>query len=317
MSARALIADIGGTHARFVLLAPGDRPGPASVAFTTAFASLEDALDDFLARAGRPALSHAAICAAGPVTDGAIAMTNCPWRVTAAGLTRVTGVQAPVLLNDFAAVAHSLPWLGAGETEAVGGGAANDSAPMLALGPGTGLGMAALVPLGHRRFKVLPGEGGHASLAPQTDREIAVLFHLLRQHGHVSVERVCSGPGLETLYTALMALDGADGPKRAAVDIAAAARSGDARCAEAVALFTSFLGTAAGNAALTLGAEGGVWLGGGILPAWGDLFDAALFRRRFDAKGRMRTWCERVPVWRVTARDLGLRGLARLVMETA
>ena len=137
----------------------------------------------------------------------------------------------------------------------------------------------------------------------------------MREFGHVSVERVLSGPGIETLYLALASLDGVKmNAKPIAHDIAAAARAKkDALAVECVSLFTAWLGSVAGNAALTLGARGGVYIAGGIVPQWGDLFDADLFRRRFESKGRMRRFLAPIPCYLITAKDLAFRGLAELI----
>jgi glucokinase len=197
----------------------------------------------------------------------------------------------------------------------IGGVQPLQDSPMVALGPGTGLGVASVIPDGRGGFVVAPGEGGHADLAATNDREIAIVHYLIRQHGHVSSERVLSGPGLETLYGAIAALDGlALKGKPIAADIAQAARAkSDAAAVEAVGLFTGWLGAAAGNLALVLGAQGGVYVAGGIVPAWGELFDGKLFRRHFEAKGRMKTFLAPIPAYVVTAKDLAFRGLAELI----
>ena len=152
-------------------------------------------------------------------------------------------------------------------------------------------------------------------LAPHDDREIAILFHLIRQHGHVSVERVLSGPGLETLYIAIAALDGVKLSTRPiAADIAKAARDKtDPIAVETVQLFTGWLGAVAGNLALAFGGRGGVYIAGGIVPRWGDMFDAKLFRHRFEAKGRMRNFLHPIPTYLITAKDLAFRGLAEML----
>jgi glucokinase len=260
-------------------------------------------------------VAGAAVCAAGPLVGGHIDLTNCAWNISIDEIAAATGAKHVVLVNDFAAVGHALPVLDGGDLIQVGGGAPLAHSPKVALGPGTGLGVASVVPDGRGGYVVAPGEGGHTDLAPTNDREIAIVYQLIRSHGHVSVERVLSGPGLETLYLAIASLDGLKlNAKPIAADIAKSARAkSDPAAVEAVALFTGWLGSVAGNAALTLGAQGGVYIAGGIVPQWGDLFDAKLFRHRFEAKGRMKTFLAPIPCYVVTAKDLAFRGLAALI----
>lgn len=332
-----LVADIGGTHARFSLARRGARPGPPTVWLTGLHASLEAALDAFLAQEGRPALAAAAICAAGPVEgrgDAArIAMTNAPWVIEARRVARA--IKAPaVLVNDFTAVALALPHFGPGDVEAIGGTDPDPLAPAGVLGPGTGLGVAGLVPVAEGAGGVaagmaagaavtghlpITGEGGHVSLAPENEREISILFQLMQSFGHVSAERVLSGPGMENLYAALGALEGAPEIGRpTAMDITRMAREGSSPLArETVEVFTGFLGSVAGDLALTLGAKGGIYLAGGILPRWGPLFDRRLFRRRFEAKGRFRAYLAPIPAFLITVPDPALIGLADLAWQHA
>lgn len=326
-----LVADIGGTHARFALAhwRDGELSVDApSVWLTALHASLDAALETFLAEKGKPRLDAVAVCAAGPVKgEGAAAlidMTNCPWEVSVAALSRATGVARPILMNDFAALALAVPHLRESELHKLGGSAPDPKAPIAILGPGTGLGVAALVPDRNGTYIAVPGEGGHVDLAPTDARELAILYQLMQEHGHVSLERVLSGPGLVSLYMAIGALDGtAEKSRPTAVDIATRARLGTSQTAkEAVSLFCGWLGSAAGNLALTLGAKGGVYIGGGIIPGWlaqpnssvneqtAPLFNPALFRHRFEAKGRFKTYLATIPVNVIMRDDPALLGLA-------
>ncbi|HUD50680.1 glucokinase [Parvibaculum sp.] len=318
-----LVSDIGGTNARFALarFRGGDIDIEAPVIFQTAdYLGLEAALDVFLDRKGRPSLDAVAVCAAGPVIgEGAqarIHMTNCPWDVSVTALAAATGVARPLLVNDFAALALAVPHLTPADLHAVGGGTADPRAPIGILGAGTGLGVAALVPDGHGRYVAVPGEGGHVDLAPTDARELAVLTHLMGIHGRVSVERVLSGPGLVSLYMSLAALDGVavdSHPTGADISDWAEAKS-SALAIEAVSMFCGWLGAVAGNLALTLGAKGGLFIGGGIVPGWIErrcgLFDEALFRRHFEAKGRFESYLAAVPVHAIMRGDTALLGLA-------
>lgn len=312
MSGTHLIGDIGGTFARFAIAEPGARALTPDTMMVAGLATLEDAIAQFLELKGvQPkTLAGAALCAAGPVReDGTIHMTNCPWLVDPAFLKGRFGFPFVRVLNDFTANAMGLPRLGAEGVEQIGGDHVVEGAAKGILGPGTGFGVSGLIPCGDGKWQPLASEGGHVDLAPHDDRQIAVIFHILRTFGHASPERVLSGPGLETLFEALCALDGASpGGKLSAVDITNAARKGDALALEATDMFASWLGSVAGDLALTLGARGGIYLAGGILPQWGDLFDRARFRRGFEAKGRFRDYLAPIPAFLVTRKDLALLG---------
>ncbi len=315
-----LLGDIGGTNVRFATLHADGRIDGIESWLTAIYPNFAEAVRAYAEATGaRLPFQAAAICAAGPLAGDHIDLTNCAWKISVGEIAAATGAPAPILVNDFAAVARALPALGADDLVQNGGGAALKRAPKVVLGPGTGLGVASVVSDGRDGWIASPGEGGHCDLAATNEREIAIVFHLIREYGHVSVERVLSGPGLETLYLAIASLDGLKlNAKPIAHDIAAAARAGrDAAAVEAVALFTGWLGSVAGNLALILGAQGGVYIAGGIVPRWGDLFDAKLFRRRFEAKGRMRGFLAPIPCYLVTAKDLAFRGLAEIVRKSA
>jgi glucokinase len=327
MAGWGLVADIGGTNARFALVGEEAALGPVTIWPTAKFATLAEGLQRFLAlearRLGvdRVPLTGIAVCAAGPLAHGTIRMTNAAWTVAADEITVATGVERPVVVNDFTALAHAIPALKPGETRTIGTGAwAEPGQPIGVLGPGTGLGVSALIPDDDGDYVALSGEGGHADLPATDDREYAVLRELRRAGGHASAERALSGPGLEAVYAALAALEGRGGDGRgpAADAIAAhAARGDDPLAVEAVRLFCGWLGTVAGDLALTLGARGGVYLAGGILPKWGTLFDAALFRRRFEAKGRFDAYLGAIPTYLMVADEPAFRGLARLLTRPA
>jgi len=306
-----LIGDIGGTHLRFAWAGAGGASGGDTL-LTAKFGSLEEAIAHFLAAQKRKP-SAAAFSVAGIVMDGRAEMTNVDWVMEEKALARALGVGRVRILNDFAAAALGIPHLKERELMKIGGGAPRADAPKAVIGPGTGLGVGGLVPDGRGGFIPLSGEGGHVDLAASNPRELAVLTYLLKGGGHISAERVLCGEGLENLYRILASLDGAKEARLSAAEIADAARgSKDARAKEAITLFTGWLGSVTGNLALTLGAHGGVYLAGGILPRWGTLFDTKLFRARFEAKGRMKAFLAPVPVYLVKAANLALRGLAAL-----
>ena len=193
----------------------------------------------------------------------------------------------------------------------VGGGAAVAGTPRAVLGPGTGLGVAGLVPGGAGRLCIVAGEGGHVTLAAGTPREAAVLAQLQQRFGHASAERALSGPGLVNLYDAIGVLDARPTRTLQPDEVVTGALLGaDPACREALQLFGALLGSEAGNLALTLGARGGVYLGGGIVPRLGTAFDALPFRERFEAKGRFRSYLERIPTFVITAPTPALQGAA-------
>ena len=319
-----LVADIGGTNARFALASARDgriSVAPPTIYRTADFPALEVALGRFLDEAGHPRIAGVAACAAGPVEGkGAaahIAMTNCPWDVTAGTLSQVTGAAKPQLMNDFAALALAIPGLETSELSPVGPARMPVAGePVGLIGAGTGLGIASLVFGGGREIAV-PGEGGHADLAAGDDREAAVIAHLRGRFGHVSAERVLSGPGLVTLYGALASLSGKEtDPALTPSGIAERARRGTCDIAsETVRLFCGWLGAVAGDLALTIGARGGIYIGGGIVPGWlaggPGLFSEDIFRARFEAKGRFNAWLSRIPVHVIRREDAALLGLAR------
>jgi len=301
------------------MLAAPSGPLPAPHVFKAGkFASFELALEEFLRLQNfKGALRGIAVCAAGPVEDGAVRFTNSPWLIEMKALEAFAPATPPCLVNDFVAQAEGVLALAPGELRLIGDTplVPNDQ-PIGVLGPGTGLGVGMLIPLGGGHYRAYAGEGGHVDLPVSEDREYEVLKRLKPGHVHVSAERVLSGPGLEKLYATLRAIDGAEPRALGAHEIDARARAGDDPFAlETVRLFAGWLGSVAGNLALTIGAKGGIYLSGGILPQWGSLFDDALFRARFEAKGRFAPYMAGIPTALAQAPDIAFRGLRRLLTE--
>ena len=259
--------------------------------------------------AGRP-VTEAVLAVATPVESEEVTFTNSPWQVSVPRLKATLEVSRLAVINDFVAQALAVIHLGASEREPIGRGSPAPGRAVGAIGPGTGLGVAGLVPT-ESGWLPLPSEGGHVSLAPGTARERAVLDVLARLFDHVSAERVLSGPGLLNLAQALAAIDG--GRARADRPEDVSTHAGDRSCpycAEAVQLFSAMLGAAAGDVALVLGARGGIYIVGGVCLNLGPLFDRNAFRARFVAKGRMATYLEPIPTFLVTRADTGLIGAA-------
>ncbi|WP_157267862.1 glucokinase [Azohydromonas aeria] len=318
MTQARLLADIGGTHARFAWQAHAGAPIEDIATLPCAgHASLDDALQTVLQRLDRSAPRRCAIAIANPVLGDAVRMTNHHWSFSVSALRSRFGFERLEVLNDFTALALALPDLAPHEVRQLGGGRAQPGAAIGLIGPGTGLGVSGLVPDGRGGFAALAGEGGHVTLAGCTPREQQVLAQLARRHGHVSAERAVCGQGMADVHAALAAIDdpAAAPPALGAADVTAAAlERGDTRCVEALNLFCAFLGTVAGNLALTLGARGGVYIGGGIVPRLGGFIDASPFRERFEAKGRFARYLAGIPVFVIrAAQSPALRGAARVL----
>ena len=308
----ALLADIGGTRARFALLDAAGAPGPASELAVADFPTPLEAIRHFLAGVGEPRLSAAALAIAAPVQGDVVTLTNATWRFDRAELQAALGLDELRLLNDFTALALALPELAPGELSQVGGGVASPEAPKALLGPGTGLGVSGLLRCGDD-WLPLAGEGGHVTLAAADQREAAIIALAQREHRHVSAERLVSGSGLPLLHRLVAEVDGRTVGAASAADIVAGALAGEAASAASLEVFCSLLGTLAGNLVLTLGAAGGLYLGGGIVPRLGAWFEASPFRSRFEAKGRYQAFLASVPAYVILAPSPALRGAARLL----
>ena len=305
-----LLADIGGSNARFALETGPGVIEDILVLANAQYPTLEAALKSYLAQVGARRVAHAAIAIANPLNGDWVAMTNCHWAFSIEATRQALGFATLLLLNDFTALALALPGLPRAELEQIGGGAARPDAPLALIGPGTGLGVSALVPHAGG-WRALSGEGGHASFAPADEREVDIWRYAAARFGHVSYERLLSGPGLELLYQALRARDRESDEPRGAAEISALGLSARClRCREALEIFCGILGSAAGNLALTLGAHGGVYIGGGIVPRLSGFFEQSPFRRRFEDKGRMSAYLAAIPVYLITSAYPALPGVA-------
>jgi glucokinase len=274
-------------------------------------ADLVAAVRHYLATTGASLPSAAAIAIAGPVVgDRAQITNNTAWSFSIAAVRERLGLSHLAVINDFTAVALSLPHLPPQDLRQVGGGDAEVGAPMAVIGPGTGLGMSGIVRT-NGRWTAIEGEGGHATFAPMSERESRIADILRRRFGHVSWERVLSGPGLVNLYVAVVELEQRPVEDLPPEAITERGRSGSCPlCREALEMFCAALGTAAGSLALTLGARGGVYLAGGIVPQLGEDFAASAFRSRFENKGRLSAYVRLIPTYVVTAASPGLIGAA-------
>ena len=307
-----LIADIGGTNIRYAVLAPGEALGPIGALRGDDFESFEDLVEEMWHGTPPDGRARAAMLAvACPPEPEVIRFTNRDWQFSKAALQAGFGLEKLAVVNDFAAVALALPHLTEADTARFGnGGATQRGGPMAVLGPGTGLGVAGLMPHG-TSWLAVAGEGGHTTLAAQNAREAEIIACLTRRHGHVSAERVLSGPGLAALHDVLREIGGlSPRPLTAADVVEIATRDEDPTAVEVIGYFADFLGTVASDTALTFGATGGVFLAGGVLPRIGALFPAGRFRARFEAKGRFGDYCAQISTRLITHPNVALVGLA-------
>jgi glucokinase len=309
---RVLLGDIGGTNARFALFA-GGALGPVEHYPVAAYANIAAAIAAFLARQEQPeTITSAVLGVAGPVEEGHTELVNSGWVIDAAALRTGLGFSRVTLINDFEAIAWALLKFKPEHLKSIGDGSAQPGRVMVALGPGTGLGLAAIIPGDPNR--VIATEGGHANLAASSEREDAVIAQMRRKLGRVSVERAISGPGLQNLYEAIAELDHANVPPRSAAEISQSAIDGSCPISKAALdMFCAMLGTVAGDAALLFRARGGVYLAGGILPRITDYVAKSEFRARFEAKGRMRGYLETIPTSIIMHTDPAFLGLVAAI----
>jgi glucokinase len=308
-----LLVDLGGTNTRCALQRPGSAPERVRATRNDGFPDFTSVLLDYLAHAPvdlRP--TSAAIAVAAPVAGDRVEMTNLGWSFSAEALRAALGVNVLRVVNDFTAVAMSLPFLDVDMLVQSGGGGPEGGRAMAVLGPGTGLGVSGLLPV-PGGWAAVSGEGGHVTLAATDDREATVISLIRQQQGHVSAERLVSGFGLGNLYMALKSLSGEPGERLQPEEVSARADAGDSVAREALGHFFSFLGITAGNLALTLGALGGVYIAGGIVPRLREAFLASRFRDRFESKGRYADYMRRIPTYLVMEPVPAFRGLAAIL----
>ncbi len=294
-----LLGDIGGTHARFAWQVRRGDPLTAATTYACAnHVSLTDAIQYYLADHSKSAPSCAGIGIATPITGNHVQMTNHHWSFSITGLQQTLGLKRLVVINDFTALALALPALKSSEIHQIGSGIAAPEAALAVIGPGTGLGVAGLMPTDAGNLVPITGEGGHVSLAASDALEAKVVDRLKQRFGHASAERALSGPGLVNLYEAACSLSGQVVQALGPADVIALGRSAqDSSCVMALDLFFKFLGGVAGDLALTFGARGGVYVGGGIAPRLLPELQCSAFRERFESKGRFQGYLSKIPTF--------------------
>ena len=313
----ALIGDIGATNARFAVVHADGEKTRARVYALNDYASLADAIDAYLQEEAPPVRPEQAVLAvASPITGDQVTLTNHAWTFSVEGLRRHMRLKRLRVVNDFAAHAAAIPQLGERDCVQVGSGAPTDGAPIGVIGPGTGLGVGALVPTAGGMVAIA-GQGGHATMMPATAQESAILDLMRKRYDHVSAERILSGPGLINLYNAICELAHSPaGPFSPAQITSPRTWSKDPHTREAVAMFCAMLGTIAGNLALTLGARGGIYIAGGIVPRVPRFLAQSEFRRRFEAKGRLRAYLAGIPTYLIMRPLPALLGAEVLLQDS-
>ena len=312
---RVLAADIGGTNARLAII---ELDGAARIVAERTVPSREvqalgALLAGFVTSAGTPP-DRACLAIAGPVIEGRISGTNLPWSVSEEELSEALGIPGVRLINDFAAVGYGIPLLRDRDFLVLQPGTPDPEGALGLIGAGTGLGQGFVVRTGGAVI-VQPSEGGHATFTAESPREWELVGFLRERYGHVSEERVISGPGLVDLYEFVGGLAARREAAAAGADPAAAitrrALTGDDPCAvEAVGLFLEAYGAAAGNLALTVLATGGVYLAGGVTRHLAGVLTDGRFLTAFRRKGRLSGLLERIPVRAILNPDVGLLGAA-------
>jgi glucokinase len=309
-----LLADIGGTNARFALEHGPGQIDDIQVLACADHAEFAGALEAYLQQVSAPAVRHAAIAIANPVTGDAIHMTNHHWQFSIEQTRRRFGFETLLATNDFTALANALPYLGRHELMLTGGNAMVPPGPLGLIGAGTGLGVGGLIPTDDGSWVALKSEGGHTTFAPADALEAAILDYSWSIFPHVSFERLVSGPGIELIYRALGAVTGAPVEELdTAAIVTRAVSAEDSLCRQTVDCFCAMLGTVASNIAITLGAQGGMYIGGGIVPRLGELFVASPFRARFENKGRFGAYLAQVPTWVISAPYPAFVGVAAIL----
>ncbi|TQK07324.1 glucokinase [Herbaspirillum sp. SJZ107] len=310
-----LLADIGATHARFALqTAPGTYRS-VRVLKCDDFAGIVPLLRFYLQEHADTRLHHAALALANPVSGDYVRMTNRPWEFSTDAVRRELGLTTLLIVNDFTALAMAIPGLKADDLMQVGSGKPAPNAVIGVLGPGTGLGVSGVIPT-LDGFVTLGSEGGHVNFAPADEREFAVLQLAWREWKHVSNERLISGPGMEIVYRALAHRNGVNARTRdSAAIITGALEEKDALCIETLECFCGMLGSAAANLAVTLGAFGGIFIGGGIVPRLKEWFKTSPFRTRFESKGRFTDYIADIPTFVISTPHVAFDGVATILSE--
>ena len=306
-----LIADIGGTNARFALLEEGSQtPISPRNLVCSEYPSLVEAVNSYLDSVSSPKPKSAGIAVATGVTNDYLKMTNNSWEFSIDESRKKLDLDRLKVINDFTALALAVPHLSKEKRFKIGNGAAIPQNVKAVIGPGTGLGVSGAIPLNGSWYP-LQSEGGHNSYGPLNDREVEIIKVIRNSMDHVSAESLVSGAGLSLIYKSLLEVDGLNVEVLEPHLISEKVLNGNCSVAiEALSIFCEILGSVAGNLALTLGARGGVYIGGGIIPKVLDFFIDSNFRKRFEQRGRFTQYLSAIPTYVITSRYPALHGAA-------
>lgn len=313
-----LIGDVGGTNARFAIETASGCFEASAIYPNKDFAGFADVLHHFLSQeeavlAGSGKLKYAAVAIANPIEGDWIKMTNSDWAFSIESIRAEFGFEVFLMLNDFTALAMSLPSLPKAYTKQCGGKKAGTGRAIGLIGAGTGLGVSGLIPAGDRWIP-LEAEGGHVSFSPANELEITILELARKSLSHVSAERFLSGRGIEFLYELISEIKQGKKCSLPASDIIERAlKEKNDLCGQVIDVFCNMFGTVSGNLALTLGAKGGIYIGGGIIPRLGDRFFVSGFRKRFEDKGRFSGYLAEIPVFVITDTCAAFGGVSLLL----
>lgn len=310
----AVVGDIGGTNARFALVEPGSvELQEIDVLACSDYPGLDHAFQHYLAKKQPGPVQVASMAFACPVHEDLIQMTNNHWLFSKTAMQQTLGLRVFKCINDFTAMALGVPHLMDQQLVKIGGDVGNPHSPRLVIGPGTGLGVSGLVKTS-TAWVPLATEGGHVDFAPVNELQIAVFKNLSKRYKRISVERLLCGEGLVNIYKALTNLHKAESKYGSPEGISRGAlEEQDPTAIATLELFCQVFGQVCGNAALTIGALGGVYICGGIIPRFLDFFIQSEFRNRFEDKGRMQGYMETIPVYVVTEKFTGLMGAAEAI----
>ncbi|MEJ1958394.1 MAG: glucokinase [Nitrosomonadales bacterium] len=313
-----LLGDIGGTNARFAMqLSKGGPLSEPHVLQCNEFAEPAEAIEQYLELTGMPHPRWVALAIATPIAGDILSMTNNGWKFSIRELGEKLSVSHLRMLNDFTALALALPLLRADDLLQIGTGTSEPGKSIGLIGPGTGLGVSGLIPTSHG-YVAIEGEGGHVTLPAFNAREAELISLAKKRVNHLSAERLLSGSGLSLLYEVIAESGGYVHETLQPDEISQRGIDGSCLiCRETLDTFCAFLGTVAADLALVLGARGGVYIGGGIIPRLGAYFVSSPFRKRFEEKGRFSGYLSEIPTWVIKAPWPGLIGAANSLDEDA
>ncbi len=308
-----LLADIGSTYARFALEIERGKFERLCTVKCADYADFGSALRGYAETVKDASVRHAAVAIANPVEGDTVRMTNYHWQFSIEQTRVDCGLDTLLIVNDYTALAIGVPHLGENQRRQVGGGRPQARSVIGLLGAGKGLGVSGLIPADDGWIS-LGSQGGHVSFSPADEREIAILEYTWKQFAHVSAERLISGNGLELIYRAICHIAGKSPQPLAATMITARGLEGKGEeCAQSLEIFCGILGNVAANLAVTLGAFGGIYIGGSIVPRLGKYFDASPFRQRFESKGRFASYVAKIPTYVITADNATFVGVAAIL----